>query len=80
MAVAEVFSSPQLGIVVPRKILTPTTSETISGSGSLLHHPKHIYTAEPVVDNLDLLNPSRGGAGALLKAAEAGDYQRRFPL
>lgn len=83
MAVAEVFSSLQLGIVDAQE--NPDANNIRNKYPEVAPYytiTKHIYTAEPVVMNLDAFNAfSEEEQAALLKAAkEAGEYQRKVSL
>jgi len=83
MAVAEVFSSLQLGIVDAQE--NPDANNIRNKYPEVAPYytiTKHIYTAEPVVMNLDAFNAfSEEEQAAILKAAkEAGDYQREVSL
>lgn len=83
MAVSEVFSSLQLGIVdasensdsnnIKNKYTEVCPYYTVS---------KHIYTAEPVIMNLDMFNAySPEEQDAILRACkEAGEYERQLSL
>ena len=83
MAVAEVFSSLQLGIIDAAENSDSNNIKSkyteIAPYYSAL---KHIYTAEPVVMNLDIFNMfTAEEQEAILKAAkEATDYQRSVSL